>query len=435
MKPKAATTVPTYNEQHFFDSQPKGFIDHVESFYGFWVNSCYRIVPPSLVYFLPEFFSTKITDSYNGENWSFKAKGLSYLNRRPYASHLAFQHLLENLCIGEEKNKILFFHSLITHPPCTFSAQGETVAPSPEGTAKYGLACAAKLVKRLEDYGVLDKTLVIIASDHGGLGSMEAGNFRKFNSFMMVRPPGASGELKEESMTVWVGDVYTTIQDYFSLKNPASDEYDTRSLLQESNAHREINVSLYEMHANCSYHGALKHWERIDCEGVYSNYVQRVNLPFYQAMQKSAQIEVYCGINHRLIEYLRDGWISEFDGNLFHSTIVVSGTPVKSIIDNGIVAIFDNGSEITSHAALLPEKQEQLFEQATTNKNAIIAGNLVNAAWLRSNVADIIEAPDSLTKNVNFVLAIGPAINGSPILNISTNDIHQTIMWDPSPKP
>ncbi|NJB67174.1 hypothetical protein GGQ74_000814 [Desulfobaculum xiamenense] len=131
-------------------------------------------------------------------------------------SRRAFVRWRDSLRVGTVPRKILFFHSLLTHSPYVFDEDGSILAePDEDATLAYGLEMMRSLTRRLDELGVLDRSLVLYIADHGH-GETNGGNF---NPMFMVREPDARGELRMSEALVWQGDIRPGLNRF--MRNPA----------------------------------------------------------------------------------------------------------------------------------------------------------------------------------------------------------------------
>lgn len=119
------------------------------------------------------------------------------------------------LRVGDTPSTLLFFHSLVTHSPYVFGADGSILPrPDEEATTLYGLRLMHSIITRLEGLGVLDSTLVVFLSDHGH--GLDGGNF---NPLLMVRMPGDSAPYRTDPALVWHGDIRPALRRFMAGKS------------------------------------------------------------------------------------------------------------------------------------------------------------------------------------------------------------------------
>jgi hypothetical protein len=148
--------------------------------------------------------------------------------------------LRDNFTLSEE-NRALFMWWHILHVPVQLDLEGSMLPEIHTGEPEYHsneiyltLSKLAELFQRLKDSGIYDKSLIILASDHGSalesspehIGKFDDlagfnnnyGNYRKanfYNTALFVKPPYASGKLEMTMDPAWSGDVRAII-DYYS---------------------------------------------------------------------------------------------------------------------------------------------------------------------------------------------------------------------------
>jgi len=73
-------------------------------------------------------------------------------------------------------------------------------------------------------------------------------------------------------MSVWLGDVARTIRDYLGIDNELKPLFSSRSLLNEEDPQRRLDVPLFVKAKGFSYHSGLAHWKRVNRNGTFAEY-------------------------------------------------------------------------------------------------------------------------------------------------------------------
>lgn len=129
----------------------------------------------------------------------------------------------------------LWFHSLLTHQPIRFDADGRfslNVKPDDAGgEVAYAFSLLEQMVARLEKVGAYDNSLVIIMADHGynildRMKTMPAGGdysltpfgsgilVGQYNPLLMVKRPGAHGPLSYDDTAVSLVDLRKSLREF-----------------------------------------------------------------------------------------------------------------------------------------------------------------------------------------------------------------------------
>ena len=112
---------------------------------------------------------------YRDGNWFF-GSGLKGDNLSADNQYMLdeFDFILDRLSTGGNKPTYRFFHSLLTHSPIKFNKRCKAYSKNPERSYESylpqdecGLRLASKVVKKIQELGVYDNTMIIISSDHG----------------------------------------------------------------------------------------------------------------------------------------------------------------------------------------------------------------------------------------------------------------------------
>ena len=114
-----------------------------------------------------------------------------------------------------------------------------------------------RILGRLETLGLMDRTVVVITTDHGESFNEQQSNYWGHGSNFtqnqvrvpfIIHAPGRSPELIERR-TSHIDLVPTLLQDYFGCANDASDYCNGRNLFDESPVQRPLVVGSYVSHA------------------------------------------------------------------------------------------------------------------------------------------------------------------------------------------
>ena len=100
-----------------------------------------------------------------------------------------------------------------------------------------------RVLKRLEELKLADKTIVVFASDHGYLLGEHGGQWMKMSLFeqsarvpLIIYAPGRKGNGKSSSRTVELVDLHSTLADLCQLNAPKTDGESLAPLLDNPSA-------------------------------------------------------------------------------------------------------------------------------------------------------------------------------------------------------
>jgi hypothetical protein len=285
-----AKNIKAYSELDFIHAEAIDATRQWPEYLSFWAVSLARVLPSDLHQYIVRLvgqFSVAETET-SGAHSGDIGEVIPEQHQRYYLSRLAVEYLTHNLHVGPAKKKILFLHSKISHPPFIFDEDGEYKPRSGSGTAIFTTKLLKNYMARLRELKRYDNSLVIVVSDHGGTGvadksyggtfpaDREAGpaasRFNRHNALLMVKPPHAKHPLRQSQMTVWLGDVAPTIRAYLDLESEHAYSYDVRSLLDEEDVSRELNIPLFVKPDDLGYHTALAGWEMVEARGTFADY-------------------------------------------------------------------------------------------------------------------------------------------------------------------
>ena len=277
-------TVNAWSELTFYDENH----NPGSEYYGLLQVSGFRIFPAPVVMkvfrYLEKIYSlTNKSERSDQEILNALIPPDKYIMQ----SKLALRYFIDNMSVstGDEDKRLIYFLSKVSHPKWNFSENGDWVWNAGwKSTSIYSLKLMTELFQKLKQLGVYDSSLVVIASDHGGIpvvdksmgGAFESGKELHpiYNPLILVKPPGSTSQLRSSAMTVWLGDIAATVRDALSMESASvvTQWPRTRSLLREDVVDREIDVPLFKRVGDLGTHSRLKEWDRVDGAGTFSDY-------------------------------------------------------------------------------------------------------------------------------------------------------------------
>ncbi len=204
--------------------------------------------------------------------------------RRARARQAAFRAFAGGLHVGPHPDRVIFFHSWLSHPPYLLDQEGR-IHPDHEDRFGSSIHAARELVglfRRLRELDRYDPALLIVAADHGLMAVRDPGMGgafppgrtldRAYNPLLMVKPPHARRPLRISSMTVWLGDVNATVRDYLGVPGIGPRRVANRSLLQAEVPGRRLSVPLFGKPPGVGFHSGLRRWWRVRVSGTFADY-------------------------------------------------------------------------------------------------------------------------------------------------------------------
>jgi len=278
-------SIPATAERALVPKQVSTWQSDMESYFLFLTVSATRILPGVIAAYL----ETKASGLF-AKNRGIVETDIETLKKLsdpadigPLKSKLAFEYLVNNLHVGQSEKSAMFVLSKISHGNWNFTEEGRfKLKAGSRSTSVYVVNAVNGFIEKLKAIQSYDNSMIIIASDHGGLPVEDpnmGGNFTtrtrlevKFNPLVMIKPTGAKGNLKISDMTVWLGDISPTIKNELGLNLEMNLANPTRSLLSDDDPNRIISVPLFFKPKTQKYHSALKGWGRVDASGKYEDY-------------------------------------------------------------------------------------------------------------------------------------------------------------------
>jgi len=277
--------VPWAPEQSFFTAANLNFKSTFHSYTEFLEVSTTRIFPVQLLNYndgngtpLSKFEHQIEDDATILEQLSSPSVWV------PLRSRMAFEFLLENISKSSKiEKKVIFFHSKISHREWNFSEDGKFtlgLAGGARSTAHYVVNMVDNLLEKLRELKSYDNSFIIITADHGGMVELDktmGGLFtqekhlsRLYNPLLLIKPKQSNEPMRTSEMTVWLGDIYPTINHMLGMNYEMSG---SRSLLLPEDVNRKLDVPLFvKSSPGLSWHSALIYWDRFEVQGSFKDY-------------------------------------------------------------------------------------------------------------------------------------------------------------------
>jgi hypothetical protein len=438
--PRRKSPVPAFYEQKFFEEKDVALADSSYRYLSFWGISLSRILPPFAYRSIDHRLAmlAKAAQGSEKSDWEVYLSMQNAAERAVMASKMSTEYLTSSLWVGASARRALFFHTKLSHGPHKLTEYGEFGPGNSDSHSLYATHALIKLLDRLRSLNSYDDALIIVVSDHGGLlvkdptmGGIHASGMKLpagFNPLMMVKLPDARGPFEESLMTVWLGDVATTVRDFLDVPMPDGPMFQSRSLLTPDEIERSIEVPLFYRSDQASYHDSLSNWGRLEASGKFQDYGPASKITANHLLKKQAEIELFSGIDAAKTDLVAKGWLSG-KGAQYVASIEIDGLLIVKRNKPGIV-ILSNDTGVFK----LTEFSE--FSDAISYLQNLAADTTVFAAGLsvpRSKLVlpilkDALDSGDSSV--VNFSLYVGGA-DSTPLVKVSKGDTTLSEAWIP----
>ena len=245
-------------------------------------------------------------------------------------SDFFLKSLIDNIRIGESSKALFAMHSYVTHAPILWNSSGRErrniVAVNSKyalDELKYILGQLAGLWDRLKRLGVYDKSLIIIAGDHGTFGyfkqiyenmdydpSTKGLNWRPVamhNPAVMIKPPYRKSNMEIHWGAVSLADLRNIINSYL-----VSDDWQklaNNKKMLDFSQHRKNVVYLTSKNVLLNYRKS-QNFTKVEFDGNVSKLPAVFENTFPSPSYELGQTALVNGES----PYLRRGWRSEETG-------------------------------------------------------------------------------------------------------------------------
>lgn len=423
--------IPSHNERAFFVSQASENKQGSRAYFEFLTISLARVVPKHISDYLGT-LSNRIFQDPNAMETE-----LEVLNRlsnpaisRPLRSKLAFEYFVDGLYVGHKEKKAIYFLSKMSHPEWNFTESGQfKLKAGWQSSSIFVVNEVSRFLKKLKALDSYDNSLLIIASDHG-LMPVKDRAFKfpsEFNPLIMVKPIAANDEVKISDMTVWLGDVASTVRDHLGLDQKTKIKYPTRSLLQPEDLTRRINVPLFFKQPYISYHGPLRDWARVDGGGKFEDYQAMANSDIDTMLEGPGVISLNIKPNEFRSDLVKRNWISG-EVSQYSVFLQFNNRTLGNRNNSGLVVLSDSGSVFSVKKFADPVQGFEYFTNLETSKNVFVAGLAVPGSLIETYFPES-SAEVSLKKRLNFVYTKNELGSPGHVLNVTSENITQIVDW------
>jgi len=428
--------IPVAVSNYFFEQRPLSILNRLPSYLGFFSLSLSRIAPDfvtSMVKKGVERITERIKQNARTD-WDLLNSLQNHLERKDVFSKMALAYFINNLHVTDGMGSVLVLHSLLTHPPNNLTDSGSfspEVGRGYEGASVYAARELARLCEKLRSLGVYDSTLIIAVADHGAIAVKDmtmGGRFLSpkllpvdYNSLIMIKAPGASGPCRDSSMSVWLGDVATTVRNFLNIPVDAHPLIASRSLLIPEDPHRTLKVPVFTRPGKASYHSSLNEWVRHDFEGTFVDYGTIFASKVETQLQQRAKIVLFHGID----QAEKSGKKTCF--------IEVNGRLLVKLDNKGIAIVTgnENGYQTQSFSDLAAA--EAFLKKIPADHDRLAVGLNVPADLPERLFPRDLSMAASKTP-VGFLAVAGPSYGQKPKVVAGVDDLNLEILWKPSTK-
>lgn len=218
-----------------------------ESYAGYVESASIQLIDLSLFRHVPHRLKARV---YNDDKWLLQSRYGDFeaaRRTRPSNHALFLQELIDNFTATESRPVYAFIHVAIPHPPlvmdadCRYIGRQERLAPGYLAQARCGLRLVDRLLDRLRELGIYDRSTVVLTADHGWQFARRIDELRvrtpagrldgivqKASPLLAIKPAGHTGPFRISRAPTMITDVPATILDLAGLPQ----EYPGESVLR-----------------------------------------------------------------------------------------------------------------------------------------------------------------------------------------------------------
>ncbi len=428
--------IPLYSEKDFIMSHNKRETDTEREYIYFLSVSLARILPQYFCNIIEKYMVTKATEQQDILNSEYETyHNIPLPHRDKFGSKLSMEYFIKNLHIGTHPKKALFLHINISHPPYVFDEEGKYSPGSSNATSIYTTKTLSRFFEKMKQIGAYDNSLIMVVSDHGGmwLSDVTMGGLYNgkgsvqtiFNPLLMVKRPNDGFPLKQNEMTVWLGDVCETARDFLGMGQSVKMDKPVVSLMHpEDNYERELNVPIFFRPDQASYHARLSDWTRINMKGVFENYIKIASDSKEVRFQPGIEITLSAGIDRLLSDSVKHGWVLG-DEKQYEAIIEVNHIVTAKLSTQGILVIVEHNGKIEKYVYYNNiDKGVRHIKVIHSDDPFLAVGLKVPVAAIKKHFPDAKIKDIEKYKQMNFVCASNLRSDGKPMFDIGPGDVN-----------
>lgn len=214
-----------------------------ESYAGYVESASVQLIDLSLFRHVPHRLKARV---YNDDEWLLQSRytDLDAARRNRPSNHALFlQELIGRFTATESRPVYTYIHVAVPHPPlvmdgdCRYIGRQRFRTSSYLAQARCGLTLVDRLLNRLRDLGIYDRSIVVLTADHGWrlrrrietLRARTPGGIldevvQAASPLLAVKPAGSTGPLRISPAPTTVTDVPATILDLIGVQEDVQGE-------------------------------------------------------------------------------------------------------------------------------------------------------------------------------------------------------------------
>jgi len=436
------TNVPQADELAFMGPFTKGLMTRLPSYLGACAAALTRILP-SRPCRLFDKCAVRVV-AHNRKSAKNDIEVLESLTvkyeRLPLIGKIALQHVIDHLHVRQEPGSVIVLHSDVSHSPNNIAADGcyiEDRGRGFEGTSMYVAREAARLIEKLKVLGVYETSLIIFVSDHGWMNIRDKtmglpvdaakGLPLEYNPLVMVKPPYARGPCRDSAMSVWLGDVATTVRDFLGV--PVTNQgYTTYSLLGKDQVDRELNVPIFFHPDQSPYYGSLAEWPRREVQGTFMDYVSAAVQEPERLLDGKAKLKLFAGVDQWQAAMVKSGW-ADAASTPYRCSVEVNGRLLAKQTKAGMIVVAGTRNQYTTQFFEVPTDAEMYIKRLPQGQKCIIAGLHVPRDVLQRMFPDVDKT--SVHQPTSGVVAVLGGTASNSKISVGSEDLNLEYDWEP----
>jgi len=254
----------------------------------------------------------------------------------------------------------------------------------------------------------------------------------EYNPLLMVKAPHVSGPCRNSPMSVWLGDVATTVRDFLEIQSKEPAMFATRSLLQPELAQRVLTVPVFLRPDQVSYHASLSEWTRQDFIGTFRDYGAVGAASPEKLLQTKTQVKLFVGVDQMNMKIKKSGWTKD-KSIPYRGSIEVNNRLLTKLTAPGIAVVTGSKDEGYQSQVFTDMKAGEAFIKSIPPDSDRLAVGLQVPSDIVKRLFPEVGPPTTKTP-VGFVAVSGPSYGPTPKVIAGVDDLSLEIRWKPSLK-